>query len=235
MPRALILAPRRRSMVSSMPTATGPFGTKAATSSPSRQRAAARPDQRLRLSARWSLANPAAPRRPTQLSAAATVRQPGARMAPAASASRLAQVGRVTHPANGAIQAAREPKRVSRSACLAMAGSRWRRCRRTTPRTPKGSTVPASDPMRARIEAFNRARGGGVAVQKAGRAATCCLANAPGHRWPGSSRPGEADKVQVLWWNGQRWTAPGPFGIAAMPLDAAFDHIASEPHSWINA
>ncbi len=28
--------------------------------------------------------------------------------------------------------------------------------------------MPASDPMRARIEAFNQARGGGVAVHKAG-------------------------------------------------------------------
>ena len=29
--------------------------------------------------------------------------------------------------------------------------------------------MPASDPIRARIEAFNQARGGGVAVHKAGR------------------------------------------------------------------
>ena len=33
MPRALIFAPQRRSMVSSTPTTTGPVGTKAATSS----------------------------------------------------------------------------------------------------------------------------------------------------------------------------------------------------------
>ena len=46
---------------------------------------------------------------------------------------------------------------------------------------------------------------------------------------------GDADKVQVLWWNGQRWTAPGPFGIATMPLDAALGCITSQPHFWINA
>jgi len=46
---------------------------------------------------------------------------------------------------------------------------------------------------------------------------------------------GDADKVQVLWWNGQRWGASGPFGIATMPLDNALDHIASEPHFWTNA
>jgi len=39
----------------------------------------------------------------------------------------------------------------------------------------------------------------------------------------------------VLWWNGQRWGATGPFGIATMPLDAALDHIALEPHFWTSA
>ena len=46
---------------------------------------------------------------------------------------------------------------------------------------------------------------------------------------------GDADKVQVLWWNGQRWGASGPFGIATMPLDKALDYIASQPMFWINA
>jgi len=45
----------------------------------------------------------------------------------------------------------------------------------------------------------------------------------------------DADTVQVLWRNGQRWAAPGPFGIATMSLGAALDHIASELHFWINA
>ncbi|MBY0295440.1 MAG: hypothetical protein K2X71_05280 [Methylobacterium sp.] len=46
---------------------------------------------------------------------------------------------------------------------------------------------------------------------------------------------GEADRVQVLWWNGGRWGASGPFGIATLPLDEALDYIASEPHFWISA
>jgi len=93
--------------------------------------------------------------------------------------------------------------------------------------------VPASDPMRERIEAFNQARGG-VAVHKAGRrySLTSQRTGAPLARLKPT---GDADKVQVLWWNGQRWAAPGPFGIATMPLDAALDHIASEPHFRINA
>ena len=35
-------------------------------------------------------------------------------------------------------------------------------------------------------------------------------------------------KVQVLWWNGERWKAPGPFGTTTMTLDQALDYIASE-------
>src|SRR4051812_50062589 len=49
MPRASILAPQRRSMVSSMPTTTGPSGTRAATSTRSRRWATARADQRAAL------------------------------------------------------------------------------------------------------------------------------------------------------------------------------------------
>ena len=94
--------------------------------------------------------------------------------------------------------------------------------------------MPASDPMRARIEAFNQARGGGVAVHKAGRgySLTSERTGAPLARLKPT---GNADTVQVLWWNGQHWAAPSPFGIATMPLDAAPDHIGSEPHFWINA
>jgi len=94
--------------------------------------------------------------------------------------------------------------------------------------------VPVSDPMRARIETFNQARGGGVAVHKAGRgySLTSERTGAPLARLKPT---GDADKVQVLWWNGQRWGAPGPFGSMTMPLDAALDHIASEPHFWTNA
>ena len=92
----------------------------------------------------------------------------------------------------------------------------------------------ASGPMRERIEVFNQARGGGVAVHKAGRgySLTSQRTGAPLARLKPT---GDADKVQVLWWNGQRWAAPGPFGIKTIPLNEALDHIASEPHFWINA
>ena len=94
--------------------------------------------------------------------------------------------------------------------------------------------MPASDPMRERIEAFNQARGGGVVVQKAG-----CGYSLTSERTGASlarlKPTGDADKVQVLWWDGQHWAPPGPFGIVTMPLDAALDYIASEPHFWTNA
>ena len=44
---------------------------------------------------------------------------------------------------------------------------------------------------------------------------------------------GNGDTVQVLWWNGERWGAPGPLGIATMALDRALDYVANEPNFWI--
>lgn len=46
---------------------------------------------------------------------------------------------------------------------------------------------------------------------------------------------GNGDAVQVLWWNGERWGASGPLGIATMALDRALDHVASEPSFRIRA
>lgn len=94
--------------------------------------------------------------------------------------------------------------------------------------------MPASDPMRARIEAFNQGRGGGVAVHKA-RHGYSLLSERTGAPLARLKPTGDTDKVQVLRWNGQRWGASGPFGVATMPLDAALDYIASEPHFWTNA
>src|SRR5919107_4335234 len=107
MPRALIFAPQRRSIVSSMPITTGPFGTKAVIRSVSRQRAEARPDQRFRLSTRWKLVKVVFSRSPMMLRAEVTVRRPGARMDPATSTSRFCHVGRVKRAWKGAIHWAR--------------------------------------------------------------------------------------------------------------------------------
>jgi hypothetical protein len=52
---------------------------------------------------------------------------------------------------------------------------------------------------------------------------------------PARLRPTEdPEKVQVLWWNGERWKDPGPFGRLTMPVDQAVEYIASEPAFWIH-
>ena len=94
--------------------------------------------------------------------------------------------------------------------------------------------MPKSDPVRERIEAFNQARGGGVLVHKAGRGYSL-LSERTGAPIARLRPTGDADKMQVLWWNGECWGASGPFGIAIMPLNEALDYIASEPAFWINA
>ena len=47
-------------------------------------------------------------------------------------------------------------------------------------------------------------------------------------------RTDDREKVQVLWWNGERWKAPGPIGRLTMPVDQAIDYITSEPAFWIH-
>jgi len=92
----------------------------------------------------------------------------------------------------------------------------------------------SGDAMLECIEAFDRARGGGVSVRKVARGYTLVSerTGAPVARF----RPtGDNDKVQVLWWNGERWRASGPFGIMTLPLDRALDYVANEPNFWIHA
>ncbi len=94
--------------------------------------------------------------------------------------------------------------------------------------------MAASDPMLARITAFHRARGGGVVVRKAARGYSLFSARTGGPI--ARLRPTRgADQVQVLWWNGERWRASGPVGIATLPLDCALAYIAAEPAFWIHA
>ena len=106
----------------------------------------------------------------------------------AASAGRLVQVGCVERLANGTIHTAGIAEAVLGPACLAMAGSQWRRCCCQVPQhTPQGPTVFARDLMRERIEAFNRAGGGSVTVRKAG-CGHSLAGEHTGRQSPGSSR-----------------------------------------------
>jgi hypothetical protein len=91
-----------------------------------------------------------------------------------------------------------------------------------------------ADAMLERIKSFGRTRGGGVVVQKAARGYSL-LSERSGAPIARLRPTGDGDKVQVLWWSGERWGASGPFGIATMSLDEALDYIASEPAFWIHA
>jgi hypothetical protein len=91
-----------------------------------------------------------------------------------------------------------------------------------------------ADAMLARIAAFDETRGGGVIVRKAAGGYSLFGARTGGPI--ARLRPtGDGDKVELLWWNGERGGASGPFGVAAMPLDQALDYVASEPAFWIYA
>jgi hypothetical protein len=93
--------------------------------------------------------------------------------------------------------------------------------------------MPKADALRARIEAFPWPRGG-VMVERVARGYSLRSART-GEPVARLKPTGEGDKVQVLWWNGERWGASGPFGIATMPLDRALAYIANEPDFWIHA
>ena len=91
-----------------------------------------------------------------------------------------------------------------------------------------------SDPMLARIRAFDRAKGGGVAVERAskGYSLFSVETGAPIARL----RPtGSDDEVEILWWRHDRWGSIGDFGGLIMPLDQALDPIASDPLFWSQA
>jgi len=90
-----------------------------------------------------------------------------------------------------------------------------------------------ADAMLKRIEGFNQAHGG-VIVRKAARGCTL-LSERTGAPIARLRPTDNGDTVQVLWWNGERWGASGPLGIATMALGRALDCVANEPDFRIHA
>ncbi len=90
------------------------------------------------------------------------------------------------------------------------------------------------DALHDRIAAFWRHRGGGVTVRRAGSGYSL-FSERTGAPMARLRPTGADDRVQVLWWNGERWAASGPFGIATMSVDQALAYIANEPAFWIHA
>jgi len=91
-----------------------------------------------------------------------------------------------------------------------------------------------SDPMLARIRAFDRARGGGVAVERANKGYSL-FSVATGAPLARLRQTGRDDEVEILWWRRGRWGAIGDFGGLRMPLDDALAHIADDPLFWSGA
>jgi hypothetical protein len=90
-----------------------------------------------------------------------------------------------------------------------------------------------TDDMRDRIVAYAFPRGG-VEVVRANRGYTLYSRRTDGP--VARLRPtGDGDKVQVMWWRGTAWTAPGDFGPVIMPINQALEFIATESFFWINA
>jgi hypothetical protein len=88
-----------------------------------------------------------------------------------------------------------------------------------------------TDPILQRIQAFDRERGGGVAVQCVNRGYSLFSAatQAPIARLRVT---GQGDVVEVLWWCRGRWATIGDFGGVVLPLDQALDYIANQPLFW---
>jgi hypothetical protein len=102
---------------------------------------------------------------------------------------------------------------------------------RPTPFRGDGLHMPEHDLILEGLAAFCRAHDLVVQKRGAGYSLLSGRSGAPVARL----RPAaDAGKVQVLWWDGERWKAPGPFGTPTMTLDRALDYIASERAFWIH-
>ena len=92
-----------------------------------------------------------------------------------------------------------------------------------------------SDPLLERIEAFNKANGGGVIIRR-GRGGYSLF-------WETYETPiarlrltGNDDEVEVLWWSHRdKWESIGEFGGVILPLDEALEYVAEDPSGclWI--
>jgi hypothetical protein len=88
-----------------------------------------------------------------------------------------------------------------------------------------------SDSIFQRIQAFDRSRGGGVAVRRVNRG-YWLYSTATGVPIARLRPTRQADMVEVLWWRRSRWATIGDLGSVILPLDQALDYIANEPLFW---
>jgi hypothetical protein len=102
---------------------------------------------------------------------------------------------------------------------------------RSTPFCGDGLPMPERDLILEGLEAFCQAHDVVVEKRGGGYSLLSRRTRAPVARLRPTDDPA---KVQVLWWNGERWKDPGPFGRLTMPVDQALDYITSERAFWIH-
>ena len=84
----------------------------------------------------------------------------------------------------------------------------------------------------ARIEDYNRTKGGGVVAEYRQRGFTLRLetTGAPIARLKPTGRD---DRMDIFYWSPKgKWSQVGPLGGTTLPLDQALEFIASEPIFW---
>ena len=91
------------------------------------------------------------------------------------------------------------------------------------------------DPILERIEVFNRAKGGGVIIERS-RGGYSFFSQRNGAPIARLRPTGKDDNVEVLWWSHRdRWESVGDFGGVILPLDEALEYVASNSIFWIRA
>jgi hypothetical protein len=89
--------------------------------------------------------------------------------------------------------------------------------------------MAASDPVLGRIEAYNKAKGGGVVIRKQSKGYSLFREDT-GQPIARLRPTGKGNQVEVMWWSHrEKWDEIGDFGPMTMLLDEALDYIARDP------
>ncbi len=93
----------------------------------------------------------------------------------------------------------------------------------------RGNRRMTLDLTLGRIEAYNEAHGGGVAVRKVANGYSL-FREATGTPLARLRPIGRGELFDVLWWGHRdRWEPVGAFGGVHLPLEEALDYIADDP------
>ena len=86
-----------------------------------------------------------------------------------------------------------------------------------------------NDDILAQIEAFNKANGGGVVIQKAAKGYSLFREDT-GEPIARLRLTGKGNLFEVMWWSHRdKWDQIGDFGPMLMPLDESLEYVAEDP------